>query len=1058
MKLLKKYIFSFLICLPTLSFSQTRFGNEWINFGQEYLKITVNQNGIYRINKADLVAQSFSTTGKILRKYKLYHRGKEIAIKIVGNPETEIQASDFIYFYGKANDGGQDDELYKYGATRTNPYFSLYSDNTAYFLTADNGNDGKRMSNAPTANPSIASDAFYISKIIDNQINQYNHDISKSGIPGVIQSYFEPFEGMCSWPYFGRNVASSGTVSTRALNRSYPLPNFLSGTGTDISFETKATSRRTEAKNITYTLENGAPTGSVTGTFTLGSNFFTGYKLNTSIANVTGNLDVYMNTVSPFDKDLWSFFYMLIKYPTSPIYVDKKEYELIGSSNLVQRLNLSTPISNVFGFEISDFENQSEINLVNNTSSLDIYISNANPNLPRKLYLSSTISTPASLKKIVFTQIDPNLYDYIILTDKRLTTGATAYKNYKELPEGGNFDVHLAFIDEVFDQFSYGERTPYAIKRYADWMTNTSKKMKYMFIIGKSISITNKLKLYFSSETQTFSSPNLLPYPHADNPDDFVPTIGYPASDIALTSGLLGTIETVPAIPTGRLVVSTNEEIIGTPITNGGITTYGGYLGKVIEHSNRPNSDYQKKLLHIAGPQHGEEINSLKKALEDCRDFAKLTPFSASPTDYVTYNKDPLNVHTAIACSQAIGDYKNLNVPPSFYDKVNAGVGIMTYYGHGSSDEVAFYFGYVSKSTNNSCSGEAAGGDKYLEMVDRDMNGTPILTNGKTTTIPKYSLFIGSGCGISNSFFGNKDLASDWVNTPKKGSINAISNTSLSYETYDTRALLKLYETMFGNAPNAKLKANGKIKGTNAMLDNAIGDIFKQASLNNIAANTGGDPNGPNPDKFFISNLDQTILLGDPSIAIFRPPGITQPLSLTLLDVKALNEDKKNVITWKTENEIDFNGFDVERSIDSKKFEKIGFVKGKGTENEQYSYNFDDFNPIEGLNYYRLKMIDENGKSSYSKVVSTKFEDLNNSLLIFSNPIIGGKFSFKLNNYLENSAILTDIKGNKIAIEVISKGNNIYQTNILKNNLKGVLILKLKNKNNESFAKKIISE
>jgi Peptidase family C25 len=1004
-----------LILLSSSAFSQ-RFGNEWITFGQEYLKITVNQNGIYRINKSDLDAQLFTTTGKPLKNYQLFHRGKEIAIKVIGNPNGDILSGDFIYFYAKSNDGEQDSELYKHGAERVNPYFSLYSDNTAYFLTVGN-TTGKRMDAAPVANTGLISETHYLSKLIDNQVNQYNQDITKSGIASVLQSYYEPWEGMTSWPYWAKNTNAAGTVlAPRPFNRSYTLPNFLSGTTSLISFETKATTRRSEGKTISYTLENGAPTGSVTGTFSVGS-FFTGNKLNTSIANITGTLDVNMNSIGAFDRDLWSFFYIYIKYPTSLAYVSNKEYELLPNVGNISRLNLTTPTGNVSGFDITDFENQKEINLVNNGSNIDVYVNNTVNS--KNIFLSSTISNPVSTKKIVFTQIDPSLYDYLIISDSRIATGANEYKTYRESSPGGSYDVHLAFISDLYDQFSYGERTPIAIRRYADYMTNTPKVMKYLFIIGKSISITSQLKLYFSSPTQTFASPNILPFPHADNPEDYVPTFGYPASDILLTSGLKGTIETIPAIPTGRLVVSTNAEI-------------SGYLTKVKEHATRTNSDFQKKLLHIAGPQYGSEITTLPAALETARNYAVSGTFAASATDFVTMNKDPLILDVE-------GHFPNLNVPQTFYDRVNDGVGIMAYYGHGSSDEVAYNIGYLSKETINSTSMLPVGGNtRYLDMP----------ANSR-----KYSLFIGSGCGLSNSFFGNKDIASDWVNTPNKGSINAISNTSLSYETYDTRALLKFYETLFGSAPNG----GAKKQATNAMTNRAIGDIFKQAAINNVNSNAGGDPNGTNPDDFFTSNLDQTILLGDPSIAIFRDPTLL-PLSLTLLDVKAMNENRKTVVSWKTENEVDFNGFDVERSYDAKKFVKIGFVKGNNNLKEQNNYSFDDESPLEGLNYYRLKMIDNDGKSNYSKIVSTEFELPENNLTIFGNPSNDFQFKFKLNGYIENSAKLFDIKGNSLNLKIQKIEANLYNVFVPNTIVKGTYLFKLENQKGKSFNKKVIFE
>ncbi|MEM9850182.1 MAG: T9SS type A sorting domain-containing protein, partial [Bacteroidota bacterium] len=61
--------------------------------------------------------------------------------------------------------------------------------------------------------------------------------------------------------------------------------------------------------------------------------------------------------------------------------------------------------------------------------------------------------------------------------------------------------------------------------------------------------------------------------------------------------------------------------------------------------------------------------------------------------------------------------------------------------------------------------------------------------------------------------------------------------------------------------------------------------------------------------------------------------------------------------------------FEIERSYDSKTFQAIGKVMGAGNSLVQSAYTFADQQPLKGMNYYRLKQVDTDGKYEYSAIV-----------------------------------------------------------------------------------------
>ncbi|MBK7587910.1 MAG: T9SS type A sorting domain-containing protein [Bacteroidetes bacterium] len=89
------------------------------------------------------------------------------------------------------------------------------------------------------------------------------------------------------------------------------------------------------------------------------------------------------------------------------------------------------------------------------------------------------------------------------------------------------------------------------------------------------------------------------------------------------------------------------------------------------------------------------------------------------------------------------------------------------------------------------------------------------------------------------------------------------------------------------------------------------------------------------------------------------------PLPLDLLSFTATKRNNEAQLSWKIANMQQVAGFEIEKSTDALSFSNIGFVRT--TENNDY--NFVDNNLHENKNYYRLKILDNDGQFSFSKTV-----------------------------------------------------------------------------------------
>lgn len=77
-----------------------------------------------------------------------------------------------------------------------------------------------------------------------------------------------------------------------------------------------------------------------------------------------------------------------------------------------------------------------------------------------------------------------------------------------------------------------------------------------------------------------------------------------------------------------------------------------------------------------------------------------------------------------------------------------------------------------------------------------------------------------------------------------------------------------------------------------------------------------------------------------------------------------------NRLLWATNNEINNDRFEIEKSSDGVNFMKIGEVSGMGHSHTLKEYQWDDFTQERELNsHYRLRQVDFNGRHQYSPVV-----------------------------------------------------------------------------------------
>ena len=99
------------------------------------------------------------------------------------------------------------------------------------------------------------------------------------------------------------------------------------------------------------------------------------------------------------------------------------------------------------------------------------------------------------------------------------------------------------------------------------------------------------------------------------------------------------------------------------------------------------------------------------------------------------------------------------------------------------------------------------------------------------------------------------------------------------------------------------------------------------------------------------------------------------PVELTTLNAIVDVPQEHVDVNWQTATEKESAYFAVERqSKINSSFVEIGQVKGAGNSDKVLTYKYVDEKPVYGVSYYRLRLVDIDGKTTYSKTVSVSYK------------------------------------------------------------------------------------
>ncbi len=174
---------------------------------------------------------------------------------------------------------------------------------------------------------------------------------------------------------------------------------------------------------------------------------------------------------------------------------------------------------------------------------------------------------------------------------------------------------------------------------------------------------------------------------------------------------------------------------------------------------------------------------------------------------------------------------------------------------------------------------------------------------------------------------------------------------------------------------------------------------------------------------------------------------IAAPLPLTLLNFTVTPKNCEPLLSWTTENEINTDRFEVERSAaNNSSWKLVGTKPATGNNNgAANNYSFTDNTAAAEKTLYRLKMIDKDGKFNYSIILPVLVNCKAANAFVYPNPVQDDRLVIRLAGIVGNAdATLISTSGQIILRSKMNNGTNSITVATVAN---GIYILNVKDAN-----------
>ncbi|HSN60998.1 MAG TPA: T9SS type A sorting domain-containing protein, partial [Ferruginibacter sp.] len=275
-----------------------------------------------------------------------------------------------------------------------------------------------------------------------------------------------------------------------------------------------------------------------------------------------------------------------------------------------------------------------------------------------------------------------------------------------------------------------------------------------------------------------------------------------------------------------------------------------------------------------------------------------------------------------------------------------------------------------------------------VNLLAVNANGTTSLLDGILNTYDDDLLNI-----VDRDDAKKLNGASENIGIKREGKMLAIERRK-TIATNDT-TFLNLYQMKIANYQLDITTHHMQLTNTVAVIKDSYSN-----TINNMPLDMDGITSIP-----FSINSDPASYAINRFSIVFKPALV---LPVTFTSVKAYPQQKNNVVEWTTDNELNIQQYEVEKSADGSGFAKINTVAATAFNGGTATYKFTDTNPFDGNSYYRIRSVDINGDAGFSKTVKVNRVVVKDapSINVYPNPVVGKTVSIQFKNIPKGNYLL----------------------------------------------------
>ncbi|HMQ68056.1 MAG TPA: C25 family cysteine peptidase [Ignavibacteria bacterium] len=608
----------------------------WIIPNKTYMKMSVADDGIYRITSSDFNSAGINTTGIDPRTVKVMNKGQQIPIYFEGENDGVFNSTDYFDFYGTRNYGGI---IPTYNENNTvvyqsNEYYNFYSDTNAYWIEWD-GSNGSRMSisnfNSALNNPlPYYDETLHFEKDKIYWIGEYLNGTD--------------FRNFTNEKFRGESWYWALLSSQQSLSDTFSIP-YLYAPPQNSTVRVSAYPQNVSTSVLNeHTIEirvNGNLINTVTvndyvridTTLTFSSSLLSNSSVNTVTAKYIANGGF---------GGLMFFDLFEISYPkqyrfrSNQTLINTNQNDTASYKFKVSGYNQANPVF------IYDVKNGVKINSFSNVSDTLIYSGKLsgkfeviNKNIVKKPFRIIQRQVPDYVSS-------GNNTDYLLIYNSLFQSQANQLASHREAID--NFRVTIADIRDIYDIFNYGIEDPVALRNFTRYVYNNWQlpRVRYICLFGRGSLDPKK-----NSSTTQYEK-------------NLIPVIGNPSSDNYFANMNTSGFAFYTQVSIGRLPAYTPTE-----------AQY--MVDNIITYETQPRAEWNKSFTFIGGG-----ADSVEQAIFLPLIDTLINPYIIPPS----VSGNPVRI-----IREDLNGGQTFNYSDSIKNQINRGTSTVNFMGHAGSQD-----------------------------------------------------------------------------------------------------------------------------------------------------------------------------------------------------------------------------------------------------------------------------------------------------------------------------------------------------------------------------------